>query len=121
MINTQLEKLRKDSAELQKFAEKLRKEGDHELVKKIVSKRNYLNQRIASICQRKVISGPVEGATYGNIMVQAIAMGKLKDINEGRKIIRRSIKSKVYHPGELTQRAEKRYLKYLEIKQIEKI
>lgn len=49
MISTQLEKLRKDSAELQKFAEKLRKEGDHELVKKIVSKRNYLNQRIEKV------------------------------------------------------------------------
>lgn len=49
MISAQLEKLRKDSVELQRFADRLRKEGNHELVKKIVAKKNYLNQRIENV------------------------------------------------------------------------
>lgn len=49
MINNQLEKLQNDSAELQIFADKLSREGNHELVKKIIAKREYLNKRIEKV------------------------------------------------------------------------
>lgn len=49
MINNQLEKLQRDSAELQMFAEKLREEGNYELVKKIIAKRKYLDNRIEQV------------------------------------------------------------------------
>ena len=49
MINNQLEKLQNDSAELRIFADKLFREGNHELVKKIIAKREYLNQRIEKV------------------------------------------------------------------------
>jgi len=49
MINNQLEKLQNDSAELQIFADRLSKEGNYELVKKIIAKREYLNKRIETV------------------------------------------------------------------------
>ena len=49
MINAQLENLKTDSAELQRFADRLHKEGNHELVRKIVAKKNYLNKRIEKV------------------------------------------------------------------------
>lgn len=45
-----------------------------------------------------VYAGPVEGAVTGNLIVQAVALGKLKDLREGRELIRRSFDISVYHP-----------------------
>ncbi len=80
------------------------------------SQSDYLCQRVASICKREVISGPVEGAAMGNILIQGIAMGKIKDLQEGRTIVRRSCQVKKYTPGKLTDSLEVRYSKYLAIK-----
>lgn len=44
---TQLERLQKDSAELQFYVEKLLKEGEHDLAKKISAKRKFLDDHIA--------------------------------------------------------------------------
>lgn len=49
MVHKQLEKLQRDSAELQIFAEKLKEEGNHELVKKVIAKREYLDNRIQKV------------------------------------------------------------------------
>lgn len=80
------------------------------------SQSDYLCQRVASICKREVISGPVEGAAMGNILIQAIAMRKIKNLQEGRKIVRQSCQVKKYTPGKLTASLEERYSKYLAIK-----
>jgi len=79
------------------------------------SQSDYLCQRIASICERKVISGPVEGAAMGNVIIQGIALGKIKNLQEGRKLVQKSCRVKRYHPGALPQGAEKRYRKYLKL------
>ncbi|MBR4748228.1 MAG: rhamnulokinase [Abditibacteriota bacterium] len=44
----------------------------------------------ANACQRTVVTGPAEGTVIGNIMVQAISSGAVKDVWEAREIIRRS-------------------------------
>ncbi len=44
----------------------------------------YLTSQTTAICQRKVVSGPVEAATIGNILVQAMAMGVLPGLDEAR-------------------------------------
>ena len=80
------------------------------------SQSDYLCQRVATICKREVISGPVEGAAMGNIMIQGIAMGKIKDLQEGRSMVRQSCTVKNYTPGKLTASLEDRYSKYLAIK-----
>lgn len=80
------------------------------------SQSDYLCQRVATICKREVISGPVEGAAMGNILIQGIAMGKIKDLQEGRTLVRQSCQVKKYTPGKLTASLQDRYSKYLAIK-----
>lgn len=63
------------------------------------SKSEYLCRTTANICGKKVISGPVEGAGIGNILVQAIAMGYIKDLKEGRKIVKQSFDCKCFDPA----------------------
>ncbi len=60
------------------------------------SQSDYLNQRIATICGRKVVSGPVEGATLGNILIQALAMGRIDNLEEGRNLIKMCYPVKTY-------------------------
>ena len=79
------------------------------------SQSDYLNQRIATICGRKVISGPVEGATLGNILIQAISMGKINSIEEGRELVRRSYPGKAFHPEKESDRANMRYEQFLRL------
>ncbi|MEA3463409.1 MAG: FGGY-family carbohydrate kinase, partial [Bacteroidota bacterium] len=80
------------------------------------SQSDYLCQRVATICKREVISGPVEGAAMGNIMIQGIAMGKIRDLKEGRTLVKQSCKVKKYIPGFVTDSLEERYSRYLAIK-----
>lgn len=80
------------------------------------SQSDYLCQRVASICKREVISGPVEGATMGNIMIQGIAMGRISDLKEGRALVKQSCRVKNYYPGSVSESLEERYKKYLTIK-----
>lgn len=79
------------------------------------SKSDYLNQKIANICARKVISGPVEGATIGNILIQAIAMGKIKSLDEGRKLVKDSFPGKTYLPKQKRPDTDKRYKKFVRL------
>lgn len=80
------------------------------------SQSDYLCQRIASICEREVISGPVEGAAMGNAIMQGIAMGKIKDLQEGRDLVKQSCDLKRYLPGAKLPLAEQRYSLYLSLK-----
>ena len=81
------------------------------------SQSDYLNQRIATICHRKVVSGPVEGATLGNIMIQAIAMGRIRDLEEGRGLVKQSCPAKSYVPLQEPDRTSERYENFLKLKQ----
>jgi len=80
------------------------------------SQSDYLCQRVATLCKREVISGPVEGAAMGNIMIQSIAMGKISGLQEGRAMVKRSCKVKKYIPASVTESLETRYSLYLSIK-----
>lgn len=80
------------------------------------SQSDYLCQRIASICEREVISGPVEGAAMGNAIIQGIAMGKIKDLQEGRDLVKQSCELKRYQSGAKLPLAEQRYNLYLSLK-----
>jgi len=59
-----------------------------------------LCQLVANTTGLPVYAGPVEATAIGNIMIQAISMGQIKSIVEGRKIIRRSFDIKKYLPEE---------------------
>jgi len=59
-----------------------------------------LCQFTANATNVPVIAGPVEATAIGNIMVQAIALGCLPSIAEGRKMIRQSFDLVEYQPRE---------------------
>ena len=80
------------------------------------SQSDYLCQRIATICEREVISGPVEGAAMGNVIIQGIAMGKIKDLQEGRDLVKKSSELKKYLPGAKLPRVEQRFSLYRSLK-----
>jgi rhamnulokinase len=80
------------------------------------SQSEYLCQRVATVCKREVVSGPVEGASMGNLLIQALAMGKIGNLQEGRQVVRKSCQVKKYKPGSLTESLENRYRKYLTLK-----
>ena len=62
------------------------------------TKEAVLCQWAADASNRVVNAGPVEATAIGNISMQAIATGEIKDIYEAREIIRSSFDVKVYEP-----------------------
>jgi rhamnulokinase len=45
---------------------------------------DYLNQATADAARRPVLAGPVEATATGNVLLQAIASGRLASLCEGR-------------------------------------
>lgn len=52
----------------------------------------------ANATKRTVHAGPVEATSIGNIVVQAMAMGAIKDLQEGRKVVKNSFDIVTYEP-----------------------
>ena len=63
------------------------------------TKEGPLCQFCADACNRPVYAGPVEATAIGNITVQAIAAGAIKDMSEARHVIRNSFEIKHYEPN----------------------
>ena len=57
-----------------------------------------LCQLTADVCDRKVVAGPVEATVMGNIALQLIALGKIKDLKEARAVIANSEEIITYEP-----------------------
>ncbi|UCF93172.1 MAG: rhamnulokinase [Desulfobacterales bacterium] len=57
-----------------------------------------LCQFTADATGKHVIAGPVEATTVGNMLSQLQARGELKDLSEGREIVRRSFALQAYAP-----------------------
>lgn len=62
------------------------------------SRNAFLNQLTADACAVPVVAGPAEATAIGNIMVQAMAAGKVADLADMRRIIARNIPTEVFHP-----------------------
>jgi len=80
------------------------------------SQSDYLCHRIATVCGRRVVAGPVEGATLGNMLIQALAMGRIKDLAQGRELVRKSCSLKTYKPEAESDRSAKRYQRFMKLK-----
>lgn len=74
---------------------------------------HLLCQLTANVCGRKVIAGPVEATVMGNIALQLMALGKIKDLKQARQIIANSEQIAVYTP----QNQEKWNDIYLKVKE----
>lgn len=54
------------------------------------SKNILLNELTERYTGRKIITGPAEGTAIGNLMMQMIGAGDIKDVAEGREFVKRS-------------------------------
>jgi len=78
------------------------------------SQNELLNQMTADACGRPVVAGPIEATAAGNILVQAMAVGALKDLAEARAVVRQSFPVKRYEPAD-TSKWDRAYERYMEI------
>jgi rhamnulokinase len=62
------------------------------------SQNAFLCQSCADATQRTVIAGPVEASAMGNALTQAIAMGHIGTISEGREAISASVQRSRFEP-----------------------
>jgi rhamnulokinase len=70
-----------------------------------------LNQLSANATDRTVVTGPAEATATGNILIQAIALGHLKDLDELRQVVRNSFAMQTYKPQENWDAAYERFQK----------
>jgi len=77
------------------------------------SKNTLLNQFSANATGRTVIAGPVEATAAGNVLIQAIALGHLKDLDELRQVVRNSFEVQTYKPQADWQAAYERFGKLI--------
>ena len=78
------------------------------------SQNELLCRFTASATGLPVIAGPAEGTALGNLMVQAMAHGKIKSLSEIRRIVRNSFEFKEYIP-ENTSEWDRNYSRFLDI------
>lgn len=74
-----------------------------------------LTQLTADASRRQVIAGPVEATAMGNILMQAIGLGEIGSVAEGRSIVRSSVDLATYEPrpdaAAMADEAYERFLK----------
>ena len=63
------------------------------------SKNTLLNQFVADCTGRRVIAGPGEATAIGNILVQALGAGELKNLDEVRQVVRNSFELTTVNPS----------------------
>jgi sugar (pentulose or hexulose) kinase len=79
------------------------------------SRNALLNQLTADATHRTVVAGPVEATAIGNVLAQALALGYIRSLEEGREVVRRSFDVVAFHPQD-SSRWEEAYQKYLKLK-----
>jgi rhamnulokinase len=78
-----------------------------------------LCQFTADATGRQVMAGPVEATATGNLIVQAMALGQLSSLQEGRDLIRRSLAITTYEPGGDQARWDEAYGRLLAVMRVE--
>jgi rhamnulokinase len=79
------------------------------------SQNKLLNQFAADATGRTVVAGPVEATALGNLLVQALALGHVANLAEGRALVRRSFEVETYEPHD-TIAWDEAYASYLALK-----
>ena len=83
------------------------------------TKNKLMNQLAADATGKPVVAGPVESACVGNLLMQAVALGELKNVEEARAVVCASFATQRYEGRRIQQweDAYKRLLGYMEMKQ----
>ena len=64
------------------------------------SQNDYLNQATADAAGRPVLAGPAEATATGNLLLQAVASGRMGSLAEGRAIVSRAVRPRRFEPRE---------------------
>lgn len=74
-----------------------------------------LNQFTSNAIHRPVICGPIEATAIGNLMIQAMALGEVRNVREIREIVKNSFPTEDYMPCDQEQwdEAYRKFLKLL--------
>jgi rhamnulokinase len=73
-----------------------------------------LCQLTANVTGKQVVAGPVEATAIGNVLVQALAIGVIGSIAEGREIVRKSFELVTYDPNPDPQ-TEEAYSRFVQL------
>jgi len=80
------------------------------------SRNPLLNQAVADVTGLPVIAGPVEATALGNILVQLIALGDIKDLSQAREVVREGAGPEIRRVEPSTaDRLAERYGRYREL------
>ena len=80
------------------------------------SQNRLLCQLTADAAQRTVIAGPVEATAFGNVLMQALAQGRIASLPEGREIVRKSAELITYEP-EPSAGWDDAYARFLDVRE----
>ncbi len=80
------------------------------------AKNELLDRFAADATGRTVVTGPIEATALGNVLVQAIALGHIGSIAEGREVVARSFALKTFAPRD-TAAWDAAYRRYLRIRE----
>lgn len=75
-----------------------------------------LNQMAADSIGKPVVTGPTESACFGNLLLQAVALGELSGIEDVRAVVRNSVEVETCEPQH-TQAWEDAYARLLSLMQ----
>jgi len=67
------------------------------------SRNDYLMQATANASQLPVVAGPVEATALGNVLVQAIGVGSLRDLSAARRWVRDQVTLRTFLPQHQTE------------------
>jgi rhamnulokinase len=62
------------------------------------SQNQLLNQLAANATGKTMVAGPIEATAIGNILVQALAMGEIGSLADGREMVQESFPIEIYEP-----------------------
>ena len=79
------------------------------------SKNALLNRFTAEAIKRPVIAGPSEGTVIGNLLMQAVALGAVKDIWELRRVVEASFPTEICTPETDGRAWDDAYARYMEL------
>ncbi len=80
------------------------------------SQNRLLNQFTADATGRTVVAGPAEATAIGNVLVQALALGHIPSLAEGRAVVRRSLELMTFRPADSAS-WEAAYQRYLALRE----
>jgi len=78
------------------------------------SQNHLLNQFAADATGCRVVAGPVEATSIGNLIMQLYALGAIRSLAEGRALTRRSFATKTFEPRD-TAAWDAAYLRFQKI------